>query len=149
MAQIVYTSEVAHKDVDLSWIVDCLITNVTFHEPNRWTFALGNGRSIGVECLWRVVTAKGTALTSEDHHQRFGLPTPVDAAAECLTLLGTSSIRAVHLDEMTADLTLAFGGDLRLELVSTSSGYENWQVHDPNGTNYVAGANAKISAWKS
>ena len=149
MSRVVYTSEVAHKDVDLSWMVGCLIADVTFHEPNRWKFALGNGRSIGVECLWRVVTAKGTAVTSEDHHQRFGLPTPVDAAAECLTLLAPSPVSSVALDELTADLSLVFGGDLRLDIVSTSRGYENWQVHDPNGTNYVASGTAKIFTWNS
>lgn len=149
MPRVIYASAVPHKDVDLSWMIGCLITNVTFHEPSRWTFSLGKDRSLSVECLWRLVTAQGTAVTSEDHNQRFGLPAPVDAASECLTLLATSLISSVCLDEMTADLALILGGDLRLEIVTTSSAYENWQLHDPNGANYVAGGKGKISTWGS
>ena len=149
MSRIVYASAVTHKDVDLSWMIGCLITNVTFHEPNRWTFSLGKDRSLSVDCLWRLVAAQGTAVTSEDHNQRFGLPAPVDAASECLNLIAMSPISSVRLEELTADLTLALGGELSLEIVTTSSGYENWQVHDPNGANYVAGGNGQISVWQS
>ena len=149
MSRVVYASTVTHKDVDLSWMIGCLITNVTLHEPSRWTFSLGKDRSISVECLWRLVAAQGIAVTSEDHNQRFGMPTPVDAASECLKLVGTRPIGSVRLEEATADLALAIGHDLSLEIVTTSSGYENWQIHDPNGANYVAGGNGKISLWKS
>jgi hypothetical protein len=149
MSRIVYTNAVAHRDVDLSWMIGCLITNVTFHEPRSWKFSLGKDRSIGVECLWRLVTDQGTAVTSEDHNQRFGLQAPVDAAAKCFQLVANSSISSVRLNEVTADLTLAIGKDLSLEIVTTSAGYENWQIHDPNGANYVAGGNGAISKWKA
>jgi hypothetical protein len=66
------------------------------------------------------------------------LPAPVNAADEAAKLLSSSPVATVQLREATADLSLDFGSNLRLEIIPDSSGYESWQVYGPAGVCYVA-----------
>jgi hypothetical protein len=149
MAKVVHATVVSHKDIDLAWLIDCTIKSVSFHEPLVWSFAFAPGRTLQVESLWRVITPRGVVLTSNDHGQRFGLPSPVDASKEVSILLASKAITSVTVDELTSDLTIAFGPELRLEVVATSAGYESWQIHDSAGVNYVAQGGGKVSTWTS
>ncbi len=88
-------------------------------------------------------------MSSEDHGHKFGLPAPIDAVAMGMALLAGQSITAVQLLESTADILIDFTGDIRLEIIPTSAGYENWELHDPSGTSYVAQGGGQISRWKS
>jgi len=149
MSKVVRTTAISHKDIDLAWIIGCRIESVSFHESHLWSFALAPGRTLKVESLWRIVTPRGLALTSDDHGQRFGLPSPVDAAQEVSKLLASRAITSVTVDELTSDLAIAFGPDVRLEVLATSAGYESWQIYDSAGVNYVAQGGGKVSTWKS
>ena len=104
--------------------------------------------TVGVECLWRIVTRGRVALTSEDHGHQFGLPAPVDAVARCTELFSTRHVSAVTLREDTADLAIEFTDDLRLEVIPTSAGYESWRLHDPSGTSYFVQGGGQICIWK-
>ena len=149
MAKVVHAKAISHKEIDLTWLIGCSIRSVSFHEPHVWSFAFEPGRTLQVESLWRIVTPRGVVLTSGDYGQRFGLPAPVDASKEVSKLLASEAISAVRVDEATSDLSLAFGPDLRLEVVATSAGYESWQIHDAAGVNYVAQGGGKVSTWTS
>jgi len=144
MGEIIRPTPVAYRDIDLSWMVGHVISEVSFHEPVRWYFTFGAQASIGVDCLWRIVERDRVVLTSEDHLQQFGLPAPVDAAVRGGQLLSKRRVTAVHLREATSDIVVEFTDGLRLEIIATSSGYENWQLCDPSGTSYFAQGGGQI-----
>ena len=148
MSQIIHPSPVAKKDIDLTWMVGRAVCEVSFHEPTLWSFSFGQKVTVGVECLWRIVTRGRVALTSEDHGHQFGLPAPVDAVARCTELFSTRHVSAVTLREDTADLAIEFTDDLRLEVIPTSAGYESWRLHDPSGTSYFVQGGGQICIWK-
>ena len=125
MVQIIDPSPIGYNEVSLSWIVGRRVVKVTFSEPTLWAFHLGQGDYIGAECLWRIIKADRVALTREDHCQKFGLRAPIDAASRAAELLSGLAITAVQLREATADVLIEFAGDLRLEVIPDSSGYES------------------------
>jgi|ERR671918_467730 hypothetical protein len=104
--------------------------------PGNCTFQFGPA-SLAVDCLWRVIADGRIRLTSRDHGQQFGLPAPVDACADALTLLQGRLVINVRLVEGSADLVLEFEGGRRLEILTDSSGYEPWNLHAP-GVHLVA-----------
>lgn len=81
------------------------------------------------QSFWRLVSDASIEVTSEDDGQLFGLKTPVNAAEQLKAKIGEKRISDVRIDEATSDLTFHFGQGLRLEVISTSSGYEAWSLH--------------------
>jgi hypothetical protein len=132
MSQIIHPSPVAHKDIDLTWMVGRTVCFVSFHEPTLWSFNFGQKVCVGVECLWRIVTQGRVALTSQDHGHQFGLPAPIDAVARYTELFSKRRVSAVELRDDTVDLLIEFTDDLRLEVMPDSAGYESWQLHAPS-----------------
>jgi hypothetical protein len=94
-----------------------------------WDLRFDAGSSLMFQSVWRLVSDAAIEVTSEDDGQQFGLKTPIDAAAQLKVKIGDKRISDVRIDGVTSDLTLYFGQDLRLEVVSTSSGYEAWSLH--------------------
>jgi len=149
MSQISPIAVAPNDFIDLSWLIGRTAESITFDKPSFWVFKFGPDALISVECLWRIIQQSRVVLTSEDHGQRFGLPAPVDAKAECIALLNGQAVTAASLKVVTADLVITFSSDLRLEIIPTSSGYESWQMRDPTGANYVAQGGGQISKWIS
>jgi len=147
MGQFILTSAVDYKDIDLSWMTRRVITEVSFYDPAMWSFIFGPDVYIQVECLWRIVEHGRVVLTNQDHGHKFGLPAPMDAVAMSTELLAGRSISAVQLRDATADIVIEFSGDLRLEIIPISAGYERWQLRDPFGASYVAQGGGQISTW--
>jgi hypothetical protein len=83
---------------------------------------------MGVGTLWRLVTSAYVCVTSEDDNHQFGLPAPVNAEAKANGLLSGKSVESIEVDFSTGDLRLQIEGPLTLEIVTTSSGYESWQI---------------------
>jgi FtsP/CotA-like multicopper oxidase with cupredoxin domain len=82
------------------------------------------------QSFWRLVSEKAIEVTSEDDGQQFGLmKTRVNAAEQLKMKVGEERISDVRIDDATSDLTFQFGQSLRLEVISTSSGYEAWSLH--------------------
>jgi hypothetical protein len=94
-----------------------------------WDLRFDAGSSIMFQSVWRLVSDTAIEVTSEDEGQQFGLKTPVDAVAQLKAKIGDKCVSDVRIDGVTSDLTLHFGQHLRLEVVSTSSGYEAWSLH--------------------
>lgn len=94
-----------------------------------WEFRFGAGSSLMFQSLWRLVSVTGIEVTSEDDGQQFGLKTPVSAVGELKAKVGEFRITDVVIDSATSDLTFHFEHNLRLEVISTSSGYEAWSLH--------------------
>ena len=137
-----------NEDLDFRWMHGLHITEVSETEGIHWRFILDGGGSITTECLWRLIRDGRIAITSEDHGQRFGLPEPVDAVSFVTSLLANASIQRVEFRDGTADLAIHFGGDLCLEFITTSSGFESWQItaHDGSGGGGVSGGLVRFSA---
>lgn len=138
MSQIVNPLPVAYKDIDLSWLIGRVVCEVSFHEPATWEFGFGSRAGVSVECLWRIIEHERVVLTREDDGHCFGLPAPTDARAKCTELFSKRRVVAVELRESTADLLIQLAGDLRLEIIPDSAGYESWRLSDPTGTSFVA-----------
>jgi len=147
MSLIILPDRISYDDVDFSWMIGRSIAEVSILGPTVWRFAFGSGEAISVECLWRIVRNGRVVRCSGDHGQQFGLPAPVDAAVEATALLSASPIVAMQLRDATADLSLDFGTELRLEIIPDSSGYESWQVYGPAGACFVAQGGGQICKW--
>jgi len=148
MTQFIHPSAVSYKDIDLSWMIGRVVTEVSISVPELWYFSFGPDVSIGVECLWRIVEHGRVGLTSDDHGHQFGLPAPVDAVARSTDVLSGHRVTAVQLRPFTADLVIEFTDDLRLEIIPTSSGYEAWQLRAATGMSYIAVGGGEVSKWK-
>ena len=94
-----------------------------------WDLRFGAGSSLMFQSFWRLVSEAAIEVTSEDDGQQFGLKTPVNAAEQLKAKIGEKRISDVRIDDATSDLTFHFGQSLRLEVISTSSGYEAWSLH--------------------
>lgn len=147
MSDVIRPMQIGYDTVDLSWINGRVITDVSFLEPTRWHFSLGASERIAVDCLWRILRGGRIVLTGLDHGQRFGPPTPVDAARDAMKALSEAHVTHVQLREATADITMMLDGNLCLEIIPDSCGYESWELHAPAGRHYVAQDGGQICTW--
>jgi hypothetical protein len=68
-------------DFDFSWMVGRAFTEVKFMAPSSWSFRFDEGVEIRADSVWRLVAGGHITLSSEDHGQQYGLPSPIDAEA--------------------------------------------------------------------
>jgi Family of unknown function (DUF6188) len=122
------------------------IIEVSLAEPAPWRFRFSDSEGITVECLWRIISDGRLTRTSLDHGHQFGLPAPVDAALEATATLVGRAVTDVHLHSGTGDIQVRFHGDLMLEIIRDSGGYEGWQVYGPGGICYAAHGGG-FSTW--
>jgi hypothetical protein len=117
--------------------------------PHTWMLKFDRGARLGIETLWRIVTGDRVALTSEDHQQQFGLPAPIDAGAALRLAIRDKPIRVSSCNRVTGDLILEYDDDLRLEIIVTSAGYENWNLMRADGHQIIAIGGGAIAAYGS
>ena len=94
----------------------------------QWFIEFDGPANIALAVPWRIVADGSIALGSEDDGQMFGLPKPLDGESEARRLLDERRIVRVLVDRQTADLTLTFNPDARLDVFNNSSGYEGWEA---------------------
>ncbi|MEM7780841.1 MAG: hypothetical protein AAF697_10655 [Pseudomonadota bacterium] len=97
----------------------------------NWSFDIGERFVVRTD-IWRLVGAKRIIVTSEDDGHQFGLPAPLDAEAEANKALSDYKVSDVDLDIGTGDLAIHVGDALKLQVWTTSSGYESWQLYRDN-----------------
>jgi uncharacterized protein DUF6188 len=131
---------------DVSWMAGRSV-KVTTENGHQWFFDLGDTSRISVECPWRLLLQGKIRVTSEDHNQKYGLPAPIDAAAEANKLLNRLPVVSAEIRHGTGDLVLNFEGQLRLEVVPFFSGYEAWELSTPQGRHVLAGCGGELSTW--
>lgn len=93
-----------------------------------WFFVFDGGGSITTESTWRLVTAEGIKVTSEDHGEKFGLPASLDAINIIKKEIGQQKIEQYKLDPRTGDLSLILDNTSELQFLNLSSGYETWHI---------------------
>jgi hypothetical protein len=106
-------------------------------EPISWWFEFVGGGAIRADAFWRLVHGGRIQTTSEDHGQVFGLPQPVDSASRARDVISASPVRDVAVAPATGDLFVDFENGSRLEVLTTSSGYESWSVVLPSGDEVI------------
>jgi hypothetical protein len=116
---------------ELAWLVGRRFQSLTRREVD-WTVAFDQDTGIVVACLWRLIESGRIRFTSEDDGHKFGLPAPVDAAAEVNRRLTGASVEAVILQQGLLDLELRFSTGHALQIIPDSSGHEAWQVSSRN-----------------
>jgi hypothetical protein len=98
-----------------------------------------NGSTLRAD-YWRLIIDGKAGISSFDHKQKYGLPTPIDAIKVLEDLLQSKLVTNAYLDYETGDLLFHFDGGIRLRVFNFTS-YEIWEVHFPDGTgeysNYV------------
>jgi len=115
---------------DLSLLVGHRLDDVVKHDYS-WEFVFSDRICLQVGCLWRLVVSSRLVITSEDHGHQFGLPAPVDCLGELRQQIIGAVVEDVQVRGGTVDITLGFGSGRVLEVISTSAGYESWQVNAP------------------
>jgi hypothetical protein len=148
MQKIIYPYRIEYKEIDLNWMIGKKVTKIVFNKPDQWNVYFNDKSHISIECLWRIIKNNRVVLTGFDHEQQFGLPAPVDAVAKALQILSDKKISSVQIKEMTADITIAFSNELRLEVIPLSAGYESWQIYAPNGISYYAQGGGQLCKWQ-
>ena len=102
--------------------------------PSRyWVFHFGDAVWLNVEAPWRVLSPSSILVTSEDDSQKFGMKTPVDAAATLRRILESHQVTLVVVDPVSSDLRIQFDNEATLEVVNLSSGYECWTLNRNDG----------------
>lgn len=132
-----------------SWTTQLLSRTVEAVE--RWealpcVIKLTGGYQVQIESLWRLLSDGTLVRTSEDDGQLFDHKYPVDAMSDLSKRLAGRTLGSVEVVSGTADLILGFGNQV-LQVVSSSSGYEAWQVEGPQGTVAVGQGGGKTAVW--
>jgi hypothetical protein len=111
----------------MTWLIGRRIKEVK-KKDSSWIFALDDGSTITTESHWRLITAKGIVVVSEDDGHPFGLSAPVDAAGRLKDTVGQNTITRFELKELTSDLVLHFPNGSAIEFLNFSCGYEGWRT---------------------
>lgn len=113
-----------------------------------WNFSFGDAATsaLSAECPWRIIAGNRIAFASSDDGHQFGLATPLDGEKVALSLLGEKPIERVSIRSDTGDLSISFLGNVVLEVLNMSSGYEGWQIGIP-GLSIVATGGGELAIF--
>ena len=131
---------------ELAWLVGYSFQTLTWREFD-WVLVFDDETSLIIECLWRLIENGRIRLTSEDNGHQFGLPAPVDAAAEVNRVLASASVEAVELREGLLDLELRFSTGHIFQIIPNSSGYEAWNMLHAN-SQYIAVGGGELTIFR-
>jgi|GEM_PF-2272293 len=93
--------------------------------------------SLRVAAPWRIVVENEVRLGHDDHQQRFGLPSPLDARERLAALMVNRNVASATVKPL-GDLVVEMTGGPRLEVFNGSGGYEGWIFNGPKGCYLVA-----------
>lgn len=120
----------------LAWLTQHRLQSV-YRREYDWVLVFDDDASVVVSCLWRLIERGRIRFTSNDEGQQFGLPAPVDAAAELNRRIANAKVDVVTLRDNTLDLELLFDTGHVLQIIPDSSGYESWTA-DERSTQFIA-----------
>jgi len=82
---------------------------------------------------WRIIKNGSHLISSFDHKQQYGLPTPINAIEQAKEELEGKSVSEVKFEKETGDLIFKFTDDLKLQVLNFT-GYEVWEINFPDGS---------------
>ena len=82
---------------------------------------------------WRLLRNSLAVVSSFDHQQKYGLPSPVDARSDLRKALNGQQVLEARLDQQTGDLLFAFSGQAHFQVFNLT-GYEVWEMSFPDGS---------------
>jgi hypothetical protein len=82
---------------------------------------------------WRLIKNKKASISSFDHQQKYGLPSPIDAVDTLKRELQGKAVTGVRFDEETGDLQFELTNDSKFQALNFT-GYEVWEISFPDGT---------------
>ena len=94
-----------------------VLPEVGYPEPGMASIQLSfaNGTRLEAE-YWRLVLDGKAGIRSFDHHQKYGLPAPIDALNTLGQALQGKVVTDASLDRTTGDLHFGFGGHITLQV---------------------------------
>ena len=95
---------------------------------SQWSIEIGTNLVI-MTYDWRLVGAKSIIVSSQDDGHQFGLPAPVDAETLANQALSDKLADRVTLNARTGDCEINVGGFLSMQILTSSMGYESWQLY--------------------
>lgn len=105
-----------------------------------WFFRFDAGVSVATtETPWRLIVDGRIVTSSDDHAQWFGRSAPVDAAREAFSRAGGLPVEAAFVATDTGDLTIQFPGEIDLQFLQLSSGYDAWHLRADRGESLCTG----------
>jgi hypothetical protein len=132
---------------ELAWLAGHSVQSLTRREFD-WVLYFDRGVHLVIACLWRLVEAGRIRVTSEDDGHQFGVPVPVDAAAEVNRRIAKESVVAVELREGTLDLELRFKSGHILQIIPDSSGSEAWDLSN-GSSQFIAVGGGELATFRS
>ena len=112
-----------------------------------FVFSFTTGMCVQVSCPWRIVSGDRIAFAEADDGQQFGRGEPVNGPADSKRLLVGRTVERIAIRADTADLTIVFENDVRLEIWTNSRLYERWELHDGSGLMVVAMGGGRPAIW--
>ena len=110
---------------NLDWLRHQRLSQVE-KKDYTWFFTFEGGGSVNIDSAWRLISADGIIVTSEDHGHPFGLPEPVDAGKRVIGAVQNKRVSDYLCSKPTSDLTILFEGEIQIQFLNMSCGYESW-----------------------
>jgi hypothetical protein len=132
---------------ELAWLVGHSCQSLTRREFD-WVLVFDRNAHLVIACLWRLIEAGRIRVTSSDDGHQFGLPAPMDAAAEVYGRIALATVEAVGLREGTLDLELRFNSGHIVQIIPDSSGYEAWNLSN-GSSQFIAVGGGKLATIHS
>lgn len=133
----------------LAWMIGATVTAIDFYGTNCWTIDFSNGGYVqGDPGTWRLSRASGIIASSEDHGHQFGLPAPVDSAAQAIAAIGKARVTEAFVRAGAPDLVVQFENQLVLDVLASSFAYECWKIANPSGWTVVVHGSGEAGGWQ-
>lgn len=105
-------------------------------DADSWSFVFADSIYFNIQTIWRLFDNKKIKKVSLDNGKQFGLPQPIDLAADINEYLIGKKILEIKVKQDTGDLILTLSDNLQIEILITSSGYESYNFTIDN-KNYI------------
>ena len=133
----------------VAWLIGKSVVDVRFAAPESWWFHFTDVAYLAAHGgPWRIVGPSKLITSSADHAQDFGLGRPSDQAEQARLSLQGRLVRGVRIGSGAPDLVVSLDGELSLEFLAVSRGYECWESRDPAGRTVVVDGDRHASAYQ-
>jgi hypothetical protein len=116
-------------------------------ETDEWIFQFAD-YVLQVSAPWRLISRGSIHVGHDDDGHQFGLPEPVIAADRVARSVDSRVVADAWAEDFTADLSIDFGDEIRIEIFNNSCGHEGWTLNARDGRRALTGEGGGIlSEW--